>query len=68
MKQKVSFKNSKKERCKRTSCITCPDCKAIDFEELKRESKTVSAQLYAKEIENYFFYYSLNEISNKIFV
>ena len=48
------------EKCNVASCLECQDCKVINFDEKKAELKTSSSQLYAKEAENYFFYYALN--------
>lgn len=58
MKQNTSYDLKNKE-CLRASCRSCANCKAINFDDKKPGFKTAPSQLYAKEIENYFFYYDL---------
>jgi len=58
-KKTVSKGQINQEKCNRASCHICVNCKATNFEEHRSETKNTSLQLYAKEVESYFFYYAL---------
>lgn len=60
MKQNTSQQQNKNEEgCEGTACLSCRNCKAIK-EERRPEVKNNFAQLYGKEAEHYFFYYTIN--------
>jgi hypothetical protein len=60
MKQKLPGKAQKSRgECSINSCRSCQSCKAVEFEELRQKAAGGSLQLYAREVENYFFYYAL---------
>jgi len=52
-------KTSKERACDDGSkkCSACAGCRAVDNEQIASAWNQNSAQLYAKEAENYFFYY-----------
>lgn len=52
-----SFKGDRK--CRKTPCSACPNCRPSQLDKRKDESNGNSLQLYAREAENYFFYYAL---------
>jgi len=61
MKQNVLLKKDiAEENCSKQPCIACQSCKIISFDEKRREVNNISFQLYAKESENYAFYYALS--------
>jgi hypothetical protein len=61
MKQKLPAKeHDNGDDCSTNSCRSCQSCKAVEFEELRQKPAGDSLQLYAREAENYFFYYALS--------
>ncbi|MGZ3844755.1 MAG: hypothetical protein ACXVBJ_02880 [Flavisolibacter sp.] len=60
MKPTLSKLQQEHEKCDPPSCPNCENCRVINIEDRGGESKASSPQLYAKEAENYFFYYALN--------
>lgn len=59
MEQKNLFEDREtKKKCDSVSCLACAHCKAINCVEKKPELKNNSSQLYAKESEQYLFYYA----------
>jgi hypothetical protein len=60
MKPTISNQQQVHEKCDPASCSNCNDCRVVNMEERRGETKASSPQLYAKEAENYFFYYALN--------
>ena len=48
------------KKCSKPSCGRCQNCKVEAFEEDRFGIKNDASQLYAKEAENYFFYYELH--------
>ncbi|HWI92179.1 MAG TPA: hypothetical protein VNT20_12940 [Flavisolibacter sp.] len=61
MKQKLPAKeHDNGDECSTNSCRSCQSCKAVEFEELRQKPAGDSLQLYAREAENYFFYYALS--------
>lgn len=60
MKQKLPGKvQDNQSKCDISSCRSCASCKAVEFEEVRQKPADDSLQLYAREAENYFFYYAL---------
>lgn len=59
MKNETLANDHQKGQCGKSACITCPHCRAVNFEEHRPEIRIASEQLYAKEVENYFFHYAL---------
>ena len=61
MKQNSLIKaHHAKNSCSSAACQECSECKVVNIEEKRTELKANISQLYAKEAENYFFYYALN--------
>jgi hypothetical protein len=49
-----------KEKCDTGYCRQCTQCRVVDIEDTRAELRMNSSQLYAKEAENYFFYFGHN--------
>jgi len=47
-----------KEQCDSATCVFCKQCKVVNYEETRTEWENDSLQLYARELEHYFFYYA----------
>jgi hypothetical protein len=59
MKQKMPLKTqSAASKCNTTACSACESCKTVEFEKVGQKPAAETLQLYAKEAENYFFYYA----------
>jgi hypothetical protein len=64
MEQNKSNDHKSNVKCRFSSSLSCPDCKTVNHK-VGQERQGESPQLYAREVEHYFFYYSVSETDAK---